>query len=55
MSHIFESFLFHQVATWKRNVLRTLVVMCQAGLALMLKDDIAYFGAFTGKNYFLEA
>ncbi|XP_071476747.1 proton-coupled amino acid transporter 1-like [Diadema antillarum] len=36
------------VATWKRNVLRTLVVIVQAGLALLLHDSIAYFGAFVG-------
>ncbi|XP_041476594.1 proton-coupled amino acid transporter 1-like isoform X1 [Lytechinus variegatus] len=36
------------VATWKRNTLRVLIVVFQAGVALTLKNSIAYFSAFTG-------
>ncbi|XP_078589060.1 uncharacterized protein LOC144869546 [Branchiostoma floridae x Branchiostoma japonicum] len=36
------------VSAWKRNLLRTLLVTASGALALALKDDFAYIGAFTG-------
>ncbi|KAJ8318235.1 hypothetical protein KUTeg_003326 [Tegillarca granosa] len=41
--HIPES-----VATWKRNILRMLIVICAAGLAVLFRDSFAYVGAFVG-------
>ncbi|XP_078668862.1 uncharacterized protein LOC144910093 [Branchiostoma floridae x Branchiostoma belcheri] len=36
------------VSAWKRNLLRTLLVTASGALAILLKDDFAYIGAFTG-------
>ncbi|GFO02086.1 endonuclease-reverse transcriptase [Plakobranchus ocellatus] len=37
-----------RVAAWKRNILRVLVVLVAAGLAILLRDFFAYVGALTG-------
>ncbi|CAH1259170.1 uncharacterized protein [Branchiostoma lanceolatum] len=36
------------VSAWKRNLLRTLLVTASGAMALLLKDDFAYIGAFSG-------
>ncbi|KAK3612264.1 hypothetical protein CHS0354_039545 [Potamilus streckersoni] len=36
------------VPAWKRNILRTFIVLCAAGLAVVFRDSFAYIGAFTG-------
>ncbi|XP_076459165.1 uncharacterized protein LOC143292600 [Babylonia areolata] len=36
------------VATWKRNVLRILVVLCAGSLAILLRNYFAYISAFVG-------
>ncbi|WAQ95755.1 AVT3-like protein [Mya arenaria] len=42
-SHIPDS-----VATWKRNMVRVIIVMASCGLAILLKDYFAYVGGFNG-------
>lgn len=37
-----------KVPTWKRNILRTLIVLLAGGLAVLLKDNFAYISAFVG-------
>lgn len=37
-----------QKLTWKRNIIRTLLVTATAGLAILLKNEFAYVNAFIG-------
>ena len=37
-----------QVRTWKKNLLRTFLVLTTAGLAVTLKNDFAYVSAIVG-------
>ncbi|KAK7507847.1 hypothetical protein BaRGS_00000812, partial [Batillaria attramentaria] len=37
-----------KVPTWKRNILRVLIVLAAGGLAVLLKDNFAYISAFVG-------
>ncbi|KAL8618786.1 hypothetical protein ACOMHN_000214 [Nucella lapillus] len=36
------------VATWKRNLLRVVIVLCAGGLAVLLRNYFAYISAFVG-------
>ncbi|CAL1529003.1 unnamed protein product [Lymnaea stagnalis] len=40
--------LLNEVSSWKRNILRILIVLCAAGLAILLRDLFAYVSAFIG-------
>jgi len=42
------SFFFSQKLTWKRNVIRSLLVTGTAAIAVLLKDEFAYVNAFIG-------
>ncbi|CAD5113387.1 DgyrCDS2560 [Dimorphilus gyrociliatus] len=37
-----------KIPLWKKNVLRTILLFTQVGLAILLKDAFAYVSAFTG-------
>lgn len=37
-----------QIRTWKKNALRTVLVISSAAVAIGLKDDFAYLAAITG-------
>lgn len=39
-----------QVPAWKRNTLRISIVILAGGLAIILKDNFAYVGAFVGEK-----
>ena len=39
---------FFQLRQWKKNLLRTFLVLTTAGIAIALKDDFAYVGAIVG-------
>ena len=43
---------YNQVPTWKRNILRTITVLCEAGVAVAFRDYFAYFGALIGKKMY---
>ena len=42
-------FVMLQIPTWKRNILRLIIVLIAGSLAVLLKDNFAYVGAFVGK------
>ena len=37
-----------QLRQWKKNLLRTIIVLTTAGIAIALKDDFAYVSAIVG-------
>lgn len=41
-------FSLFQLRQWKKNLLRTFVVLSTAGIAIALKDDFAYVSAIVG-------
>ena len=47
--HVDSSFVILQIPTWKRNILRLIIVLIAGSLAVLLKDNFAYVGAFVGK------
>ena len=47
--HEDSNFVILQIPTWKRNILRLIIVLIAGSLAVLLKDNFAYVGAFVGK------
>ncbi|XP_059174468.1 uncharacterized protein LOC131954738 [Physella acuta] len=42
------TYLHNEVPTWKRNLLRLIIVLLAAGIAVLTRDFFAYFTAFIG-------
>lgn len=41
--------VYYQVPTWRRNVLRMLIVLTSTGLAVIFRNSFALVAAFTGE------